>query len=34
MLKDEERIAEVNGVLQKKNNSRDCGADGLSLLSV
>ena len=35
MLKDEERIAEVKRRIdKKKNNSRDCGADGLSLLSV
>ena len=34
MLKDEERIAEVKRRIAKKNNSRDCGADGLFPLFV
>ena len=34
MLKNEERIAEVKRRIAKKNNSRECGADRLSLLSV
>ena len=34
MLKNEERIAEVKRRIGEKNDSRDCGTDGLSLHSA